>query len=260
MTEIITLPVNVNLYWDCFTPKNRHDEISQTFNLNLQNPLFDQIICYYCKENGELNYIPKPNPKIKLVEMRATLPYYDDLFQLTNSISGPYDINILCNNDIIFGCWSRFTLNNLVNPNTFFCLSRHELEEKWTGNYEDVPKFKSELKSYSQDIWIYRGFVKPAFGHFAKGNNWGCDEVIGEEAHKNGYTVSNPSKRFPSFHNHMSQVRENWPNDTNQSRHMYTPNRARGRFEPYDPLTEPMPYPQLGYFGFTMPVYKPIII
>jgi len=256
----LTLPVKINLYWDCFVPKDRYDEIDQTFKVNLQNPLFDRIICYYCKANEGSNYVPEPNPIVELVEMRAPLPYYDDLFHLANSKTGHYDINILCNNDIIIGPWVRYTLNNLVDPSTFFCLSRYELEEKWFGSYNDIPKINHELRPCSQDVWVYRGKIKPTFGHFAKGNNWGCDEVIGEEAHRNGYTVSNPSKLFPTFHNHMSQVRENWPNGTNQSRHMYTPNRTRGRFAPYDPLTEPIPYPELGYFGFTVPVYKPLII
>ena len=38
----LMVPVKINLYWDCFVPKDRYDEIDQTFKVNLQNPLFDR--------------------------------------------------------------------------------------------------------------------------------------------------------------------------------------------------------------------------
>ncbi len=252
------LSVNVNLYWDCFYANDRYDEVKQTFDVNLVNPLFDQIICYYSSKNKN-NYIPETSDKVKVVEIRSPHPYFDDLFHLTNHYSSPYDINILCNNDIIFGKWDKEQLNNKLLPESFFCLSRHELKEPWTDHtIENLPNYNDELLSCSQDVWIYRGKIKPTFGHFPKGSNWG-NETIGEESFRNGYFPSNPSKSFPTFHNHLSNLRIDWPNEWNKSRHMYTHLRGECQLTPYN-IVNDVPYPLVNYFNFELPTYTPILI
>lgn len=253
------LPVSVNLYWDCFYTEDRLEEVKKTFEVNLINPLFDRIICYYSTKNKN-NYFPELSNKVSLIEIRSNHPYFDDLFHLTNHYTSPYDINIICNNDIIFGKWDKRLLNAKLLPDSFFCLSRHELLESW-GDYtiENLPKYNPQLLSCSQDVWIYRGKIRPTFGHFHVGSCWGLDEVISEESFRNGFFPSNPSKSFPSFHNHLSNIRINWPNAENKSKHMYTHRRGQCQLTPYD-ANEDVPYPSVHFFDFELPTYTPLLI
>lgn len=271
MTEL-TLPVKVNLYWDCFMrgEPDRQEELIQTFLINSSNILFDRIICYYSK--GYQDSIHKldlfreiqetyPN-KIFLEEVVTTHAKYSDLFMLSNKFSKDYDINIIANNDIIFDNWDREKLNRYLRPHYFFTLSRLEILEKISGIYslEEMKNNakispESALTPHSQDVWVWRGIMNPIFGHFPKGNNWGCDEVINYEAFKAGFFTCNPSILFKTYHNHVTGIRDNWPNGQNKSRHMYTYRQVRSTVDPYNPDRCPPPHPNLMFFDFCLPEY-----
>lgn len=74
------LPVKVNLYWDCYFANDRYDEVKKTFDVNLVNPLFDKIICYYSSKNKN-NYIPEVSEKVSIIEIRSPHPYFDDNYR-----------------------------------------------------------------------------------------------------------------------------------------------------------------------------------
>ena len=258
----LTLPVKINFYWDCYYPEGRFEEIKQTFDLNLNNPLFDQIICYYCKQNKN-NLIPEESDKVKVVEIRTAFPYWDDMFHLTNHLTGDYDINIISTNDIIYGSWDRQLLNHYLRPDSFFCIARHELYEKWQDyhNLSNLPSHKTELAGNSADVWVYRGKIRIFGGHIGKGSIWGGEEVLAEQAFRNGYMPSNPGLLFPTYHNHLNaSIRSGWPSENNKSKHCYTLKTGRCICMPYNPQVSDAPYPQTLYFDFELPEYTPKLV
>jgi hypothetical protein len=123
-------------------------------------------------------------------------PTYNDFRSLINKTSKSDDINIIANLDICFDS----TLQNCfkIEQNECYCLTRWDYKENGS-----IELFKNEM---SQDVWIFRGKLKPFNGDFKIGN-LGCDNRIMYELKKAGYKISNPATKIKSIHYHLSDIR-----------------------------------------------------
>lgn len=123
-------------------------------------------------------------------------PTYESFFQKINEITGPDDINIICNSDIYFD--HTIELANAIKPKQVYALSRWDVIHPWQIIHFD--------RADSQDTWIIRGKIEGVFGNFTLGTR-GCDNRIAYEFSKAGYAVSNPSKSIKTYHLHRSNIR-----------------------------------------------------
>lgn len=127
----------------------------------------------------------------------ASKPTYKDLFEKANSLTGPNDINIVCNSDIFFDSTIELTEKYLLGK-TAYALCRWEWADETHNHFWN--------RSDSQDTWIVRGKFDNVYGDFQLGIR-GCDNRIAHEFQKAGYTVRNPSRTIKTFHVHNSGVR-----------------------------------------------------
>jgi hypothetical protein len=123
-------------------------------------------------------------------------PTYDYFFRRINSITGPDDVNIICNSDIFFD--DTIMLAERIQHKEFFALQRWEWLSANTIQFQERPD--------SQDTWIVRGKVENVRGDFTLGIR-GCDNRIVYEFLNSGYKVSNPSRSIKSYHVHNSGIR-----------------------------------------------------
>jgi hypothetical protein len=160
-----------NYYEDKHATRKR--EIDFCLQKNLGNPFFQTII---------VESVGKPT--------------YQYFFQKINELTGPNDVNIICNSDIFFD--ETIVLAEKIQPKQFYALLRWEYMSNGSIQFHERPD--------SQDTWIVRGKVENVHGNFTLGIR-GCDNRIAHEFHAAGYTVSNPSKSIKSYHVHNSGVR-----------------------------------------------------
>ncbi len=125
-----------------------------------------------------------------------TKPTYEYFFEQINKVTGPDDINIICNSDIFFD--ETIELANHIKHKQLFALSRWDYLHPWRIVFFD--------RADSQDTWIVRGKVEGVFGSFTLGTR-GCDNRIAHEFNKAGYEVLNPGKSIKTYHLHNSGIR-----------------------------------------------------
>ena len=166
----------IRLFYNYYEDKNplRKREIDYCLQKNLANKHMTTIICE-----------------------SAAKPTYQYFFDQINKVSGPDDINIICNSDIFLDETIALAAN--IKDKQLYALSRWD----WLGNDALVRFFD---RPDSQDTWIFKGPVTNVFGGFTLGIR-GCDNRIAYEFHKAGYRVSNPSKSIKTYHVHNSGVR-----------------------------------------------------
>lgn len=126
----------------------------------------------------------------------SSKPEYNYFFNKINDVSGPDDINIICNSDIFFD--ETIALTSKMGPEDCWALCRWEWYHKDNIIFANRPD--------SQDVWIVKGKVKNVMGNFTLGIR-GCDNRIAHEFQKAGYVVSNPSQSVKTYHVHNSKVR-----------------------------------------------------
>lgn len=172
----------IRLMYNYYEDKNIHRkrEIDFCLQKNLDNKLLTTVI------------IETPNK-----------PTYNYFFDRINRITGPNDINIICNSDIFFdetiGLVSSYLSNKQV-----FALSR------W--NWMNQHNIAFYDRADSQDTWIIKGPIENVYGNFTLGIP-GCDNRIAYEFHKAKYAVTNPSKSIKSYHVHNSGIRNYTSNE-----------------------------------------------
>lgn len=164
----------IRLFYNYYEDKNpfRKQEIDYCRQKNLENKLLTTI----------------------LVESAAK-PTYDFFFEQINKVTGPDDINIICNSDIFFDDTIKFAEH--IQHKELYALLRWE----WKPG---GPRFHE--RPDSQDVWIVRGKVEGVFGGFSLGIR-GCDNRIAHEFHTAGWKVNNPAKTIRTYHVHNSNVR-----------------------------------------------------
>ena len=124
-------------------------------------------------------------------------PQYRAMFEKINQLTGPDDINIICNSDIFFDDTILIAAQRLKHREVF-ALSR------W--DYINSQQIKLFDRADSQDTWIWKGYMQNVIGNFTLGKR-GCDNRIAYEFKDAGYKVSNPSKTIKTYHVHNSNIR-----------------------------------------------------
>lgn|SRR5574337_127368 len=165
----------IRLFYNYYEDKHpaRKREIDMCLQNNLENKLLNVII------------IESPNK-----------PTYEFFFRQINKITGPDDINIICNSDIFFD--ETIALACGLRDKQVYALSRWDWHNPSRIIFFDRPD--------SQDTWIIKGKIENVFGDFTLGTR-GCDNRIAYEFNKAGYTISNPSKSIKTYHVHNSGIR-----------------------------------------------------
>lgn len=154
----------------------RQEEINYCLKKNLENNNFDVIIL-------ESN----------------TPPTFDFFFQKINIISGPDDINIICNADIYFD--ESISLARNISHKEVYALN------SWDWITPEHVVFKDNLDN--QDVWIIRGRIENVFGGFQIGKQ-AYDNRIAFEFLKAGFKVFNPSQSIKTYHRHTSGIRRHF--------------------------------------------------
>ena len=166
----------IRLLYNYYEDKNpaRKKEIDFCLQKNLENPHLNVII------------IETPDK-----------PRYDFMFVKLNSLTGPDDVNIICNSDIFFDETILLAPQHLKHREVF-ALSR------W--DYISDQRIKLFDRRDSQDTWMWKGKMEGVISGFTLGRR-GCDNRIAYEFKNAGYKVTNPSRSIKSYHVHNSNVR-----------------------------------------------------
>lgn len=137
------------------------------------------------------------NPHINVVIIETEeKPTYNLFFQKINEMTGPDDINIICNSDIFFD--ETIILTATMKHKQVYALSR------W--DYINEHNIKLFDRHDSQDTWIVKGRVENVISNFTLGKK-GCDNRIAYEFKNAGYLISNPSRSIKTYHVHNSNIR-----------------------------------------------------
>lgn len=156
----------------------------------------------------EIDFCRDKNINNKLFEMVSVesqqKPTYETFFKKINEISGPDDINIICNSDIFFD--ETIELAARMGPKDVYVLSRWDWKPDGSSTHRAIRN--------SQDTWIVRGKVENVNGDIELGRAW-CDNKIAYEFNQAGYKVTNPSKSIKTYHVHNSEIRNYDVNENN---------------------------------------------
>ncbi len=165
----------IRLFYNYYEDKHpsRKREIDFCLQMNLSNKLLQTVV------------VESPGK-----------PTYDFFFQKINEVTGPDDINIICNSDIFFD--STIALVSNIKEKEMYALLRWE----WHGPHHIVFHERPD----SQDTWIVKGKVENVMGNFSLGIR-GCDNRIAYEFQQAGYKVLNPAKSIKTYHVHNSMIR-----------------------------------------------------
>lgn len=161
-----------------------------------KNPVRKKEIDFCLQQN-----LANPHINVVIVET-AEKPTYSFFFNKINELTGPDDINIICNSDIFFD--DTILLTQHLAHRASYCLSR------W--DYINSQNTKLFDRSDSQDTWIVRGPVQSVIGNFTLGKR-GCDNRIAWELKDAGYPPTNPARSIKTYHVHNSNVRNYSHND-----------------------------------------------
>jgi hypothetical protein len=162
----------------------RNDEIKACLDKNLSNPLIDHV---HLMCDGTETTVPN-HSKIVVHHINHR-PTYNDYFREMDSY--PDDIRIIANADIYFDQTLSLALS--MPDNDCYALTR----------YDVTPEGPVLVKNpESQDVWIFKGHLKPINGDFFPGT-WACDGRIAWEIRHAGYHITNPCKSIIIYHLHQ---------------------------------------------------------
>lgn len=166
----------------------RRSELIQAIRFNCQCSAISRIVLLM---EGELYPELLHESKIEVVQMHQR-PNYSDFFSCINARSTGSEISIIANADIYFD-QNIDVLDHLPLDDCALALSRWNLRS--TG--------KPELfnRNDSQDVWVFKGPLKPICGNFPLGIPF-CDNRFLYELQQAGYRVLNPAFSIQSFHLH----------------------------------------------------------
>ena len=188
----------------------RNLEIIDTYIKNASVDIFDNIYIFIENEldNEYLNNsihstietsVTKSKIHYIVLNERTT---YQLIIDFINTISSVNDINVIANSDILFN-HSLFRLETKLDHNTFYCITRHELDGSlyWIRNTSIT-----EVYIGSQDVWIWKGICKINNANFYFGIPT-ADHKLAYLANQSGYSVKNPCLSIIVTHNHKSNIR-----------------------------------------------------
>jgi hypothetical protein len=128
-------------------------------------------------------------------------PTYNDYFEVISKLidNGDFsndDIFVIANSDIYFD--ETLLLANQIKQGEVYALTRYDIKRGQSRFFD---------RADSQDVWIFRGGIKPIDGADFNLGVGGCDNRISYLLSKAGYTVTNPSLSIKTYHLHESGVR-----------------------------------------------------
>ena len=166
-------------------------ELLQCIEYNIANPAIREIVVF--NEGSSLAQLGSK----KIVEIKIDKrPTYQDFINYINTNSSPDDIHIIANTDIYFDK-NIEVLKHINLKDTCLALSRWDTA--------DTIKPKLYNHNDSQDVWIFKGRIKPELkANFPLGVPR-CDNRLMYEIGRAGYTVLNPAFSIKSFHVHKGQ-------------------------------------------------------
>lgn len=162
----------INLFVNYYEPEDprRKFEIDHCLSENYKNPNF-----HFYAVDGYLTF--------------------NDFFELIKEVSTPYDVNIIANADITFD--DSILLAERISSGECYALTRWDVKEEGVEFYNHCD---------SQDVWIFRGYVKECSADFTMGV-CGCDNSLVHILEEAGYYVWNPSLDIKCYHHHESGIR-----------------------------------------------------
>jgi hypothetical protein len=191
----------INLYLAYYRERHseRYIELMTCLRQNIQNPIIDRV--YIVNETMEpIPFIPITNKVVIVNHPRMT---FNQFFKLANQMTGPSDINILINSDIIIGSGGFEQLR--LEPRQFLCISRYDIMPD--GSHQMT------VGTGSHDGWIWCGPVDETYrngelllGDFYMGRFF-CDGILAHQLYQCGYALKNPSCDLRLIHLHLTNVR-----------------------------------------------------
>lgn len=171
----------------------RQQELELCIQMNILNENIDKI--YIFLEGNKKDFPILIHDKIIIVETKR--PTYKMFFDFINQTVSDDHISMIANTDIFFDETINL-LDEIEMKNTCVALSR------W--HYHKDHSIALHNEKFSQDVWIFKGKIKPiTFCSFFLGIR-GCDNRIAYEINKAGYKLINPAKTIKSFHYHLSDL------------------------------------------------------
>ena len=184
---------NIHLYTTFYPEKtpDRLRELQASLKKNSDNSSINTITVF--NEGGDLSSFKSSKLQIISIEQRPT---YQDFINYINANSNTDDIHIIANTDIYFDK-NIEVLKHINLKDTCLALSRWDTA--------DTIKPKLYNHNDSQDVWIFKGRIKPELkANFPLGVPR-CDNRLMYEIGRAGYTVLNPAFSIKSFHVHKGQ-------------------------------------------------------
>jgi hypothetical protein len=185
------------LYLNYYRDKDikRDEELRNCLEYNIANPEIDHIVLL-ADEAIELPCFFPEKVLIRTVDKRPT---YNDFFEATQHYYSAGDIiHIIANSDIFFDQVGLSLLDKISLDNKCLALTRWDIQSDGSA--------KCHNNIGSQDVWIFKGNIRPIDGNFHLGKR-GCDNRIAHEIEKAGYKVENPCHDVICYHLHLSNVR-----------------------------------------------------
>jgi hypothetical protein len=184
---------NIHLYTTFYNEKNdfRRKELFTCLKYNLQNTAIAKVTLF--NEGDSLAHLNTNSIDEILITQRPT---YQDFINYINKHTSEEDIHIIANTDIYFDKHIG-VLQHLNLKNTCLAISR------WDTTETKKPKLYNH--NDSQDVWIFKGHIKPELNaNFPLGVPR-CDNRLLYEIERAGYTVLNPAFSIKSYHIHKGQ-------------------------------------------------------
>lgn len=172
----------------------RQKELELCVIMNVRNQFIDKI--YVFLEGKKENFPILNHKKIEVIESER--PTYRTFFDFSNTVCSDEDISIISNTDIFFDDSISF-VGRICMAGKCYALSRY--------HYGPDGSIVLHNEQWSQDVWIFKGKIKPIeYCDFHMGIR-GCDNRIAYEIHKAGYVIQNPAKTIRTIHYHISESR-----------------------------------------------------
>lgn len=190
----------LNPYMD--SSPRRQAELDACLKSNLDNPKIDRVVLLI----GGV-FQPPEHPKVTTAKTRERATYADffnvindDIERMgeTSEAKPNRHISIIANTDIFFDDTVAL-ISQALKGSQAYALSR------WNVNSDGTADLFNQ--SDSQDVWCFRGVVRPVPDcHFQLGVP-GCDNAIAERLERAGYELVNPSVSVRGYHLHVSNER-----------------------------------------------------
>lgn len=171
----------------------RRAELLECLERNLALTQIDQV-CMLLEETAT----PVAEQAKLITRPIAVRPKYSDFFHWANElVEADSDVTVIANSDIWFDDSISFLARSL-HAGQCAALARWDLQSDGSLRLFDV--------SYSQDVWVFRGSIRPVDSDFPTGIAR-CDNRILSQLQAAGYEVINPALTVRAIHLHRGECR-----------------------------------------------------